>query len=227
MLFSRSTRTFLGSGPGGVRYASDFISKRTVRGGVNTMSRFYAVESTPTSTGSKSDHRLPLKPSEIAPFVRSLAVRSERWSRRRIEVHAGAGEGSARREGKIDRDRRRRSVARSARGRPLYQSGSRKQRQDGDVYRVARTEAGGSVGRSAVAHAGSEFRPGRSSADSGRQSGLTPLRRNSTCAARSRKRRCASAWASTRTILPKFASGWFRKPIRSKPGATLPPMTAL
>jgi MoCo/4Fe-4S cofactor protein with predicted Tat translocation signal len=65
---------FLGNGPGGVRYASDFISKRAVRGGVSTMSRFYAVESTPSSTGSKSDHRLPLKPSEIAPFVRSLAA---------------------------------------------------------------------------------------------------------------------------------------------------------
>jgi molybdopterin-containing oxidoreductase family iron-sulfur binding subunit len=65
---------FLGNGPGGVRYANDFISKRAVRGGVTTMSRFYAVESTPTSTGSKSDHRLPLKPSEIAPFVHSLAA---------------------------------------------------------------------------------------------------------------------------------------------------------
>ncbi|MGD1069468.1 MAG: TAT-variant-translocated molybdopterin oxidoreductase [Bryobacteraceae bacterium] len=65
---------FLANGPGGVRYARDFTSKRIVRGGVTTQSRFYAVESTPTSTGSKSDHRLPLKPSEVAPFVRSLAA---------------------------------------------------------------------------------------------------------------------------------------------------------
>jgi len=64
---------FLGSGPGGVRYASDFVSKRAVRGGVNTQSRFYAVESTPTASGSKADHRQPLKPSEIFPFVRSLS----------------------------------------------------------------------------------------------------------------------------------------------------------
>ncbi len=64
---------FLGSGPGGVRYARDFASKRVLRGGAQTQSRFYAVESTPTSTGSKADHRLPLKPSEITPFVRSLA----------------------------------------------------------------------------------------------------------------------------------------------------------
>jgi molybdopterin-containing oxidoreductase family iron-sulfur binding subunit len=65
---------FLGSGPGGVRYAQDFVSKRVVRGGVDTQSRFYAVESTPTASGSKADHRLPLKPSEIAPFVQSLAA---------------------------------------------------------------------------------------------------------------------------------------------------------
>jgi molybdopterin-containing oxidoreductase family iron-sulfur binding subunit len=65
---------FLANGPGGVRYARDFTSKRVVRGGITTQSRFYAVESTPTSTGSKSDHRLPLKPSEVAPFVRSLAA---------------------------------------------------------------------------------------------------------------------------------------------------------
>jgi molybdopterin-containing oxidoreductase family iron-sulfur binding subunit len=65
---------FLGNGPGGVKYARDFVSKRAVRGGVDTQSRFYAVESTPTATGSKSDHRLPLKPSEIAPFVKSLAA---------------------------------------------------------------------------------------------------------------------------------------------------------
>jgi MoCo/4Fe-4S cofactor protein with predicted Tat translocation signal len=64
---------FLGNGPGGVRYARDFTSKRTLRGGVRTMSRFYAVETTPTSTGCKADHRQPVRPSEVAPFVHSLA----------------------------------------------------------------------------------------------------------------------------------------------------------
>jgi MoCo/4Fe-4S cofactor protein with predicted Tat translocation signal len=65
---------FLGNGPGGVRYARDFVSKRAVRGGVTTQNRFYAVETTPTSTGAKADHRQSLKPSEVAPFVRSLAA---------------------------------------------------------------------------------------------------------------------------------------------------------
>ncbi len=65
---------FLANGPGGVRYARDFASKRTVRDGAMEMSRFYAVESTPSSTGCTADHRLALKPSEVAAFVRSLAA---------------------------------------------------------------------------------------------------------------------------------------------------------
>jgi MoCo/4Fe-4S cofactor protein with predicted Tat translocation signal len=65
---------FLGNGPGGVRYARDFVSKRVLRNGNTTQSRFYAVESTPTSTGCKADHRQAIKPSEIPAFVRGLAA---------------------------------------------------------------------------------------------------------------------------------------------------------
>jgi molybdopterin-containing oxidoreductase family iron-sulfur binding subunit len=65
---------FLGNGPGGVKYARDFASRRVVRNGVRTQNRYYAVETTPLSTGAKSDHRQALKPSEIVPFVRALAA---------------------------------------------------------------------------------------------------------------------------------------------------------
>ena len=65
---------FLGNGPGGVRHARDFASRRVLRGGGSTQSRFYAVETTPSSSGSKADHRLAVKPSEMASFVRSLAA---------------------------------------------------------------------------------------------------------------------------------------------------------
>ncbi len=64
---------FLANGPGGVRYAKDFAAKRVVRDGKNTQSRFYVVETTPTSTGAKADHRLPVKPSQVAMFVHNLA----------------------------------------------------------------------------------------------------------------------------------------------------------
>jgi molybdopterin-containing oxidoreductase family iron-sulfur binding subunit len=65
---------FLGNGPGGVRYARDFASKRIMREGAMQQSRFYAVETTPTSTGCKADHRQAIKPSEVAGFVRGLAT---------------------------------------------------------------------------------------------------------------------------------------------------------
>ncbi len=65
---------FLANGPGGVRYARDFASKRTLRDGAMEQSRFYAVESSPSSTGVKADHRLSVKPSEIPAFVRNLAA---------------------------------------------------------------------------------------------------------------------------------------------------------
>src|SRR5580658_2138692 len=75
---------FLANGPGGVRYARDFANKKIVRGGKTTQSRFYAVETTPTSTGGKSDHRLALKPSESATFVHNLAA-----------IRSGGGAGAA------------------------------------------------------------------------------------------------------------------------------------
>src|SRR5262249_42696796 len=58
---------FLAVGPGHVRYCRDFATRRKVRehkedgGTVDQMSRVYAVECMPSITGSKADHRLPLK----------------------------------------------------------------------------------------------------------------------------------------------------------------------
>ncbi|MDQ2898716.1 MAG: TAT-variant-translocated molybdopterin oxidoreductase, partial [Acidobacteriota bacterium] len=64
---------FLGVGPTGVRYARDFASKRKVRGDQTTMNRLYAVETTPTNSGAKADHRIAIKPSQMADFARALA----------------------------------------------------------------------------------------------------------------------------------------------------------
>ena len=65
---------FLALGPGCVRYARDFASRRRPEDAAR-MNRLYAIESMPTSTGSRADHRLALPPSEIGAFV--LAVASE------------------------------------------------------------------------------------------------------------------------------------------------------
>jgi MoCo/4Fe-4S cofactor protein with predicted Tat translocation signal len=61
------------SGPGGLRHARAFASRRRIDGDATRLNRLYAVESTPTNTGSKADHRLALRASDIERFARALA----------------------------------------------------------------------------------------------------------------------------------------------------------
>jgi MoCo/4Fe-4S cofactor protein with predicted Tat translocation signal len=56
--------------PGNTRYIRDFSAKRNPDA---EMSRLYVVESTPSSTGMKADHRLPMRAGEIEGFARALA----------------------------------------------------------------------------------------------------------------------------------------------------------
>ena len=56
--------------PGNVRYIRDFAKKRNPD---SEMSRLYVVESNPSSTGAKADHRLPLRAVDVEPFARALA----------------------------------------------------------------------------------------------------------------------------------------------------------
>jgi MoCo/4Fe-4S cofactor protein with predicted Tat translocation signal len=67
---------FLFSGPANVRYARDFADKRRVRQGKIEMNRLYAVESTPSVTGTMADHRVALRPSEIANFAAAIASKA-------------------------------------------------------------------------------------------------------------------------------------------------------
>ena len=64
---------FLTCGPGSVRYQKDFAAHRRVSEDNQQMSRLYSVESTPTLTGAKADHRLAMKASEVEGFGRQLA----------------------------------------------------------------------------------------------------------------------------------------------------------
>jgi molybdopterin-containing oxidoreductase family iron-sulfur binding subunit len=64
---------FLGSGPAWLRYAREFSAKRRVVGDQKTMNRLYVVEPNPTATGSKADHRMPLRASDVEHFAFSLA----------------------------------------------------------------------------------------------------------------------------------------------------------
>ena len=80
---------FLSCGPASVRYSRDFAIRR--RAGVDVehaeqaqpageqheapagMNRLYAIESTPTLTGAKADHRLSLRASEIQAAAQALS----------------------------------------------------------------------------------------------------------------------------------------------------------
>jgi MoCo/4Fe-4S cofactor protein with predicted Tat translocation signal len=64
---------FLTCGPGSVRYQKDFAARRRVTDERKEMNRLYAVESTPTLTGVKADHRLAIKAGDVEPFARELA----------------------------------------------------------------------------------------------------------------------------------------------------------
>jgi len=52
-----------GGFPGGVKYIRDFAKRRDPDSG--NMNRLYVIESTPSATGAKADHRAPVKASEF------------------------------------------------------------------------------------------------------------------------------------------------------------------
>ncbi|PYR67954.1 MAG: molybdopterin oxidoreductase, partial [Acidobacteria bacterium] len=66
---------FLCTGASGVRYSRAFASRRRLEGESSPLNRLYAVESDATNTGSRADHRLPMKASEIEAFARAVASR--------------------------------------------------------------------------------------------------------------------------------------------------------
>ena len=61
--------------PGFLRLAADYAGRRKLAAadGSVTMNRLYAVESTPSTTGFKAEHRLALKASEVSAFAAALA----------------------------------------------------------------------------------------------------------------------------------------------------------
>jgi molybdopterin-containing oxidoreductase family iron-sulfur binding subunit len=56
--------------PGSARYTRDFAARRNPDANMN---RLYVIESTPSSTGMKADHRIPLRAGEIEGVARSLS----------------------------------------------------------------------------------------------------------------------------------------------------------
>ena len=65
---------FLVTGPGRLRYARDFIDGRRLVDGHTTMNRLYVVESTPSGTGIKADHRLSVRAVDVESVARAVAA---------------------------------------------------------------------------------------------------------------------------------------------------------
>ena len=65
---------FLCTGASGLKHARAFASRRRAEADRSLQHRFYAVESDPTNTGTKADHRLGMRASEIEAFARAVAM---------------------------------------------------------------------------------------------------------------------------------------------------------
>ena len=64
---------FLAAGAGSLRYARQFAGRRRIEGEHPTMNRLYVLEPMPTPTGTKADHRVPMRASQIEEFAWTLA----------------------------------------------------------------------------------------------------------------------------------------------------------
>jgi molybdopterin-containing oxidoreductase family iron-sulfur binding subunit len=64
---------FLANGPGGLRYAREFASRRRPEN-ADRMNRLYTLETMPSLTGARADHRLALKPSAIPAVAAAIAA---------------------------------------------------------------------------------------------------------------------------------------------------------
>ena len=99
-------------GPGRLRYARDFAARAGSRRRRCTADRLYAVESSPTLTGAKADHRLPLRVGESAAFAHgrgSVRIRTAEFRAALADLQPHAA--------RVDRDRRSTLAGRTSSGR--------------------------------------------------------------------------------------------------------------
>ncbi|MDT3682370.1 MAG: TAT-variant-translocated molybdopterin oxidoreductase [Truepera sp.] len=65
---------FMNSGPGRLAHARGFADARRIHRSTDSMNRLYQFETTPTTSASLADHRVALKPSDVAAFSAALAA---------------------------------------------------------------------------------------------------------------------------------------------------------
>ncbi|MEO8573643.1 MAG: TAT-variant-translocated molybdopterin oxidoreductase [Pyrinomonadaceae bacterium] len=57
-----------------VRYKKDYSKKKNLRGDNKEINRLYSIETTMTLTGAKADHRIAVKPSQMAEIAKAVAA---------------------------------------------------------------------------------------------------------------------------------------------------------
>ena len=223
---------FLCTGAAGLKHARAFASRRRIEGDRSQVNRLYAVESTATNTGTRADHRLSLRASQIESFARALAAQlgvsgvaaavPEAASR----VACSAGQGSSGPSRTEHRDCGRWTAGGCPRTGSRDQRGARQRR----LHRHVHADGGIAADEPACGVAGAcgrdVRRHGRVPADPGRQPGLhralgSELRRRDASGCRR-----AHISASTRTRRPRSANGTSPRRTSSKPGATCAQTTA-
>jgi molybdopterin-containing oxidoreductase family iron-sulfur binding subunit len=65
---------FLCTGNGRLTHSRAYASRRQIEGDRSQRNRLYSVESSPSNTGTKADHRLLLRASDLAAFARAVAA---------------------------------------------------------------------------------------------------------------------------------------------------------
>jgi molybdopterin-containing oxidoreductase family iron-sulfur binding subunit len=66
---------FMDCGPGEIRNARTFVDRRRLENGATTMNRLYMVESRTSNTGTKADHRLPVRAVDVDGVARAVAAK--------------------------------------------------------------------------------------------------------------------------------------------------------
>ncbi len=200
--------------PGFTRYARDFAKRRNPDAG--EMSRLYVVESTPSSTGAKADHRLPVRAAEIEAFCGVDSEPGVLTTRGLFRVGSTGRDSCPRSLSDLISsprlqcgDRRRPPAAGRSCARPCHQSGAGQRRQDGFLHRSSQCQSGEPDRVAQRPGRGHARRQGGHAGDHGWQSRLRCSRRPGI-----RRRaqeheafRCGSISASIRTKPRNSASG--------------------
>ena len=172
---------FLGCGAGSVRYTRDFADRRRVTDTATEMNRLYVVESSPTLTGAKAEHRLRVRASESTPSpgtslapvgarrrckpVRPSAATIEKW----VAAVAKDLQASPR---PLPGHPRRLPAGLAPRARARDEPGARQRRRDGHLRAVDRAATGRSACVAARAGDGDGRRAGAAPRDPRQQPGV-------------------------------------------------------